>query len=112
MATANQNSSMYRLTVDQPKEKGEHAPHDVVLSFDTTVSMAPFIQKLRVDLQQFITNIFSQHPQTRIAVRTRKLLLYTVTNYISYIHVQSQKILSKSHQMTNQVGAGCQSTLY
>ena len=86
MASANQNSSMYRLTVDQPKEKGEHAPHDVVLSFDTTVSMAPFIQKLRVDLQQFITNIFSQHPQTRIAVRTRKLLLYTVTTSLIYMY--------------------------
>ena len=90
MASANQNSSMYRLTVDQPKEMGEHAPHDVVLSFDTTVSMAPFIQKLREDLQQFITNIFSQHPQTRIAVRIKKLLLYTITTSLIYMHILKQ----------------------
>lgn len=61
-------SSMYRLKVPDTKELGENDPHDVILSFDTTVSMAPFIQQLRDDLQESVTSIFTKHPNTRIAV--------------------------------------------
>ena len=65
---ANQSKVMYRLKVPDRLEPSENTPHDVVLSFDTTASMAPFILELRNDLQQFITKIFNQHPETRIAV--------------------------------------------
>lgn len=64
------NSKMYRLKEPQ-RDKEEHdleAPHDVVLSFDTTASMAPFIKELRTDLKKFINQIFAQHSDTRIAV--------------------------------------------
>ena len=68
MAAVDQISNMYRLKVPERLEQAENTPHDVILSFDTTTSMVRFIQKLRDDLQEFITSIFDKHPETRIAV--------------------------------------------
>lgn len=59
--------NMYRVRREKLIPES-HTGHDVLLSFDTTASMAPFIGELRNDLQTFISEIFRKHADTKIAV--------------------------------------------
>ena len=60
-------------TKHTPKQYDENHPFDVVICFDTTPSMKPFIEQVKSSVKEMVTKILDDIPNVQIAVSTYAL---------------------------------------